>query len=149
MFLILVKFSLVYEFMSQWTLILHLFKWKERKSPPLSWELGISIALNVGRGIEYLHSLAQQGFIHRDLKPDNILLCDDMRLKVVDLCPVKNALLYRDKIGRDSGAELQLSHLWHVPHTVVADEVQFICSNLSFLWSATLILWIVHINDQI
>ncbi|GJV43942.1 receptor-like kinase TMK4 [Tanacetum coccineum] len=51
----------------------------------------VSIALDVGRGVEYLHSLAQQSFIHRDLKPYNILLGDDMRAKVADFGLVKNA----------------------------------------------------------
>ncbi|KAJ6355012.1 hypothetical protein OIU77_005580 [Salix suchowensis] len=51
----------------------------------------VTIALDVARGVEYLHSLAQQSFIHRDLKPSNILLGDDMRAKVADFGLVKNA----------------------------------------------------------
>ncbi|KAL5851420.1 hypothetical protein ACOSQ3_006538 [Xanthoceras sorbifolium] len=51
----------------------------------------ITIALDVARGVEYLHSLAQQSFIHRDLKPSNILIGDDMRAKVADFGLVKNA----------------------------------------------------------
>ncbi|CAI9271428.1 unnamed protein product [Lactuca saligna] len=82
---------LVYEYMPQGTLSQHLFEWSEHKTPPLSWKQRVSIALDVGRGVEYLHSLAQQSFIHRDLKPSNILLGDDMRAKVADFGLVKNA----------------------------------------------------------
>ncbi|GJZ51280.1 receptor-like kinase TMK4 [Tanacetum coccineum] len=59
-------------------------------SQPLSCKQRVSIALDVGRRVEYLHSLAQQSFIHRDLKPSNILLGDDMRAKVADFGLVKN-----------------------------------------------------------
>ncbi|KAD5803709.1 hypothetical protein E3N88_15069 [Mikania micrantha] len=82
---------LVYEYMPQGTLSQHLFEWREHKTDPLSWKQRVSIALDVGRGIEYLHSLAQQSFIHRDLKPSNILLGDDMRAKVADFGLVKHA----------------------------------------------------------
>ncbi|GJM96406.1 hypothetical protein PR202_ga13237 [Eleusine coracana subsp. coracana] len=51
----------------------------------------LSIALDVARGVEYLHSLAQQTFIHRDLKPSNILLGDDMKAKVADFGLVRLA----------------------------------------------------------
>nr|XP_043609490.1 receptor-like kinase TMK4 [Erigeron canadensis] len=82
---------LVYEYMPQGTLSQHLFEGKEHGSSPLSWKQRVSIALDVGRGVEYLHSLAQQSFIHRDLKPSNILLGNDMRAKVADFGLVKNA----------------------------------------------------------
>ncbi|KAI3683408.1 hypothetical protein L1987_83911 [Smallanthus sonchifolius] len=82
---------LVYEYMPQGTLSQHLFESKEYKTNPLSWKQRVSIALDVGRGVEYLHSLAQQSFIHRDLKPSNILLGDDMCAKVADFGLVKNA----------------------------------------------------------
>lgn len=82
---------LVYEYMPQGTLSQHLFEWREYKTHPLSWKQRVSIALDVGRGVEYLHSLAQQSFIHRDLKPSNILLGDDMRAKVADFGLVKSA----------------------------------------------------------
>ncbi|KAM0888594.1 hypothetical protein ACQ4PT_028239 [Festuca glaucescens] len=58
---------------------------------PLEWKKRLSIALDVARGVEYLHSLAQQTFIHRDLKPSNILLGDDMKAKVADFGLVRLA----------------------------------------------------------
>ncbi|KAH1236729.1 Receptor-like kinase TMK4 [Glycine max] len=82
---------LVYEYMPQGTLTQHLFEWQEHGYAPLTWKQRVVIALDVARGVEYLHSLAQQSFIHRDLKPSNILLGDDMRAKVADFGLVKNA----------------------------------------------------------
>jgi kinase len=77
--------------MPQGTLSEHLFEWSERNLRPLEWKKRLSIALDVARGVEYLHSLAQQTFIHRDLKPSNILLGDDMKAKVADFGLVRLA----------------------------------------------------------
>ncbi|XP_054823845.1 receptor protein kinase TMK1-like isoform X2 [Prosopis cineraria] len=82
---------LVYEYMPQGALSKHLFSWKENGLEPLDWTTRLSIALDVARGVEYLHALAQQSFIHRDLKPSNILLGDDMRAKVSDFGLVRLA----------------------------------------------------------
>lgn len=82
---------LVYEYMPQGTLSRHLFNWKEEGLKPLEWKKRLSVALDVARGVEYLHSLAHQSFIHRDLKPSNILLGDDMKAKVSDFGLVRLA----------------------------------------------------------
>lgn len=82
---------LVYEYMSQGALSTHLFQWKKMQLEPLSWKRRLNIALDVARGLEYLHNLAHQSFIHRDLKSSNILLSDDFRAKVSDFGLVKLA----------------------------------------------------------
>ncbi|KAM0037899.1 putative protein kinase RLK-Pelle-LRR-IX family [Helianthus debilis subsp. tardiflorus] len=82
------KRILVYEYMPQRELSRHLFQWKNLKLELLSWKRRLSIALDVSRGMKYLHSLAHQSFIHRNLK-SNILLSDDFRAKVSDFGPVK------------------------------------------------------------
>ena len=81
---------LVFEYMPEGTLTQHLFHRGENGCSSLTWKQRITIALDVARGVEYLHSLAQQSFIHRDLKPSNILLGHDMRAKVADFGLVKN-----------------------------------------------------------
>ncbi|CAA0824331.1 Leucine-rich repeat protein kinase family protein [Striga hermonthica] len=82
---------LVYEYMPQGALSQHLFRWKSLGLEPLSWTSRLYIALDVARGVEYLHSLAHHSFIHRDLKSANILLDDEFRAKVSDFGLVKLA----------------------------------------------------------
>ncbi|KAL4339556.1 hypothetical protein GQ457_08G017530 [Hibiscus cannabinus] len=82
---------LVYEYMSQGALSKHLFHRKSLKLEPLSWKRRLNIALDVARGMEYLHTLAHRSFINRDLKSSNILLSDDFRAKVSDFGLVKLA----------------------------------------------------------
>ncbi|KAL0337064.1 UNVERIFIED_CONTAM: Receptor-like kinase TMK3 [Sesamum calycinum] len=82
---------LAYEYMPQGPLSNHLFHWKKLQLEPLSWKRRLNIALDVARGMEYLHTLAHQSFIHRDLKSSNILLGDDFRAKVSDFGLVKLA----------------------------------------------------------
>ncbi|CAL1360394.1 unnamed protein product [Linum trigynum] len=82
---------LVYEYMPQGALSRHLFHWKSFQLEPLSWKRRLNIALDVARGMEYLHTLAHQSFIHRDLKSSNILLGDDFKAKISDFGLVKLA----------------------------------------------------------
>lgn len=82
---------LVYEYMPQGALSKHLFHWKANGMEPLSWKRRFSVALDVAKGMEYLHNLSGQIFIHRDLKSSNILLDDEFRAKVSDFGLVKLA----------------------------------------------------------
>ncbi|XP_068667980.1 calcium/calmodulin-regulated receptor-like kinase 1 [Aristolochia californica] len=72
---------LVYVYMSNGSLASHLFS---EKHDPLSWNLRIYIALDVARGLEYLHDGAVPPVIHRDIKSSNILLDRSMRARVAD-----------------------------------------------------------------
>lgn len=58
----------------------HLFGSTEK----LSWPLRQKIALGTARGLAYLHSGAQPGIIHRDIKASNILLDEKFEPKVAD-----------------------------------------------------------------
>lgn len=71
---------LVYEFMQRGSLENHLFK---RGGQPISWSMRVNIAVDVARGITFLHSLPIQ-VIYRDLKASNVLLDSDFNAKLSD-----------------------------------------------------------------
>ncbi|VVB13187.1 unnamed protein product [Arabis nemorensis] len=81
---------LVYQYMPLGSLSRHLFHWKDQGLEPLGWSRRLAVALDVARGVEYLHRLAHQSYIHRDLKTSNILLGEDMRAKVSDFGLVRS-----------------------------------------------------------
>ncbi|GFP86374.1 probable leucine-rich repeat receptor-like serine/threonine-protein kinase at5g15730 [Phtheirospermum japonicum] len=72
---------LIYVYMSRGSLASHLYN---EKLEPLNWELRIQIALDVARGLEYLHDGAVPPVVHRDIKSSNILLDQSMRARVAD-----------------------------------------------------------------
>ncbi|KAL3645477.1 Calcium/calmodulin-regulated receptor-like kinase 1 [Castilleja foliolosa] len=72
---------LIYVYMSRGSLASHLYN---VKLEPLNWDLRIKIALDVARGLEYLHDGAVPPVVHRDIKSSNILLDQSMRARVAD-----------------------------------------------------------------
>lgn len=72
---------LVYVYMTNGSLASHLYS---EKHGLLSWDLRVYIALDVARGLEYLHDGAVPPVIHRDIKSSNILLDKSMRARVAD-----------------------------------------------------------------
>lgn len=52
--------------------------------PPLTWQERFHIALGTARGLAYLHSECQPKIIHFDVKPANILLHNNLRVKLSD-----------------------------------------------------------------
>ncbi|KAH9314337.1 hypothetical protein KI387_022964 [Taxus chinensis] len=74
---------LVYEFMKNTSLDSFLFPSSE-KSRILDWDTRLNIALGTARGIAYLHEECRDCIIHCDIKPENILLDDNLNAKVSD-----------------------------------------------------------------
>ncbi|KAF3681037.1 putative 50S ribosomal protein L24, chloroplastic-like [Capsicum annuum] len=72
---------LIYVYMSRGSLASHLY---DEKLEPLRWDLRVQIALDVARGLEYLHDGAVPSVVHRDIKSSNILLDQSMRARVAD-----------------------------------------------------------------
>nr|WIL59889.1 nodulation protein [Melilotus officinalis] len=72
---------LVYEYIDNGNLSQHLHN-SERE--PMMWSTRMQIALDVARGLEYIHEHSVPVYIHRDIKSDNILLNENFTGKIAD-----------------------------------------------------------------
>ncbi|KAM0831371.1 hypothetical protein ACQ4PT_065590 [Festuca glaucescens] len=83
---------LVYEYMPNGSLEGYLFGGNSSSFP--SWHDRYRIMLGVARGLVYLHDCCRECIIHCDIKPENILLDEDMSPRIADFGMAK-------LVGRD------------------------------------------------
>ncbi|KAH7445445.1 hypothetical protein KP509_01G009600 [Ceratopteris richardii] len=73
---------LVYEYVPNGNLHKHLFQQNSGQS--FGWLKRLDIAVGIAQGLDYLHSFADPPVIHRDVKPSNVLLDNNLVAKVAD-----------------------------------------------------------------
>ncbi|KAL5560335.1 hypothetical protein UlMin_036546 [Ulmus minor] len=115
---------LVYEYMTNGSLADYLFKSESRPN----WEERIGIAVNVAKGILYLHEECDTQIIHCDIKPENILMDEQKCAKIADFGLAK--LLMPNQTGTFTGFRGTRGYVapeWHrnMPITVKADVYSF------------------------
>uniref|UniRef100_A0A4W5JJ09 Protein kinase domain-containing protein n=1 Tax=Hucho hucho TaxID=62062 RepID=A0A4W5JJ09_9TELE len=75
-------------------------------SGPPPWPLAFRLAHQIALGINFLHNLPQP-LLHRDLKPNNVLLDDNLNAKLTDfgLAEVSHSVLktFREEPGKEGG----------------------------------------------
>ncbi|KAI4354557.1 hypothetical protein L6164_003408 [Bauhinia variegata] len=75
---------LIYEYVPNGTLFDHLHNRNSKKRAPLRWHERLRIAHQTAEGLAYLHTSAIPKIYHRDVKSSNILLDDELNVKVSD-----------------------------------------------------------------
>ncbi|XP_065861531.1 cold-responsive protein kinase 1-like, partial [Euphorbia lathyris] len=73
---------LVYEYMANSSLDRFLFGKQQGSS--LTWKQRLDVIIGTAQGLAYLHEQYHVCIIHRDIKPNNILLDDDFQPKIAD-----------------------------------------------------------------
>ncbi|XP_077233579.1 lysM domain receptor-like kinase 4 [Tasmannia lanceolata] len=76
------QWYLVYEYAENGPLSDWIFNGNDSKV--LSWVQRMQIALDVANGLNYLHSYAEPGIVHMDIKSGNILLDGNFRAKIAN-----------------------------------------------------------------
>uniref|UniRef100_R7W819 non-specific serine/threonine protein kinase n=1 Tax=Aegilops tauschii TaxID=37682 RepID=R7W819_AEGTA len=90
------KRALIYEYMPNGSLDKYIYS--ENPKEILGWERLYAIAIEIARGLEYLHHSCNTRIVHFDIKPQNILLDKDFSPKIADfglakLCHTKESKL--------------------------------------------------------
>ncbi|XP_025816800.1 LEAF RUST 10 DISEASE-RESISTANCE LOCUS RECEPTOR-LIKE PROTEIN KINASE-like 2.5 isoform X1 [Panicum hallii] len=78
------KRALIYEYMPNGSLERYAFSSSMNNENTLSWEKLFDIAIDIARGLEYLHRGCNTRIVHFDIKPHNILLDQDFCPKISD-----------------------------------------------------------------
>ncbi|XP_052184489.1 G-type lectin S-receptor-like serine/threonine-protein kinase LECRK3 [Diospyros lotus] len=132
---------LVYDYMINGSLANLLFTARTQ----LNWDERIGIALDIARGILYLHEECETQIIHCDIKPHNILMDENMIARISDFGLAK--LLKPDQTKTFTGIRGTKGYVapeWHrkLPVTVKADVYSFgvvlleiICCRSCLDWS--------------
>ncbi|XP_058188053.1 G-type lectin S-receptor-like serine/threonine-protein kinase LECRK3 [Rhododendron vialii] len=134
---------LVYEYMCNGSLADFLFT-HERPQP--NWDEKVKIALDIARGIHYLHDECETQIIHCDIKPQNILMDEHWCAKISDfgLAKLSKAPDQTKTFTGIRGTRGYVAPEWHrkLPITVKADVYSFgvvlleiICGRKCLDWS--------------
>lgn len=113
---------LIYVYMVNGSLASHLYN--EHKVA-LSWDLRIIIALDVARGLEYLHDGAIPSVVHRDIKSPNILLDRTMRARVADFGLSREEMVSRNAPIRGTYGYLDPEYISSRSFTKKSDVYSF------------------------
>ncbi|KAH0453157.1 hypothetical protein IEQ34_017481 [Dendrobium chrysotoxum] len=113
---------LIYVYMENGSLASHLYN--EHKVA-LSWDLRINIALDVARGLEYLHDGAIPSVVHRDIKSSNILLDRTMRARVADFGLSREEIVSRHAPIRGTFGYLDPEYVSSRSYTKKSDVYSF------------------------
>ncbi|KAJ0680125.1 putative protein kinase RLK-Pelle-RLCK-X family [Helianthus annuus] len=87
---------LVYEMMHQGSLESHLHGPSHGRA--LTWHRRMQVALDIARGLEYLHERCNPPVIHRDLKSSNILLDSNFTAKISNFALATTELHAKNKV---------------------------------------------------
>ncbi len=90
------------------------------ENAPVDLSMCIHIAHQIALGLEGLHAL---GYIHTDLKPENIVIYNDLRVQIIDFGCCMKSSEPSTSVPTDSEGNLYLTTRWYrAPEVVLATK---------------------------
>ncbi|CAJ2634015.1 unnamed protein product [Trifolium pratense] len=109
----------LYEFMENGSLyeILH-----EKKPAPLTWNVRCKTAVGIAQGLAYLHYDCIPPIVHRDIKPKNILLDNNMEPVIADFGTALCKKLFDDSNSHSETRKMLSSHVVGTPGYIAPEN---------------------------
>ncbi|XBI04969.1 hypothetical protein VPH35_133179 [Triticum aestivum] len=119
----------------------------------LGWSERFKIALGVARGLAYLHHECMEWVIHCDIKPENILLDENLEPKTSDfgLAKLVNTSGSKKKLSRIHGTRGYIAPEWvsSQPVTTKVDVYSFGVVLLELLMGARVSDWASNAGEEV
>ncbi|WJX59138.1 hypothetical protein P8452_44498 [Trifolium repens] len=96
----------------------------EKKPPPLlTWNVRCKIAAGIAQGLAYLHYDCVLPILHRDLKPKNILVNDNMEPIIADFGTALCKKMFEDSNSYSETRKMLLPHVVGTPGYIAPENV--------------------------
>jgi len=69
---------------------------EKKPSPPLTWNVRFNLAVGIAQGLAYLHYDCVPTIVHRNIKPKNILVDDNLEPIIADFGSALHRKLFED-----------------------------------------------------
>ncbi|XP_045830498.1 receptor-like protein kinase [Trifolium pratense] len=108
------------EFMKNGSLhdILH----EKKPPPPLTWNVRCKIAVGIAQGLLYLHYDCVPRIVHRDIKPKNILVDDNMEPIIADFGTALCKKVFEDSNSHSTIRKMLSSHVVGTPGYIAPEN---------------------------
>jgi len=120
----------IYDFIDNGSLynILH----EKKPPPPLTWNVRFNLAVGIAQGLAYLHYDCVPPIVHRDIKPKNILVDDNLEPIIADFGTALHRKLFEDSYSHSETRKMLSSRVVGTPGYIAPGNLLFIHITVEF-----------------
>jgi serine/threonine protein kinase len=104
----------------------------KKPPPPLTWNVRFNIAVGIAQGLAYLHYDCVPPILHRDIKPKNILVDENLEPIIADFGTALCTKLFEDSYSHSETKKMLSAHVVGTPGYIAPGNLLFIHNYYGF-----------------
>jgi serine/threonine protein kinase len=105
---------------------------EEKPPPPLTWNVRFNIAVGIAQGLAYLHYDCVPPILHRDIKPKNIHVNENLEPIIADFGTALWKKLFEDSYSHSETRKMLSAHVVGTPGYIAPGNLLFIHNYYGF-----------------